>query len=80
MPNDMMIGCSALDIWSHSYAMTLALGCPPGWAGTCVCGRRTFFQPSHRCQNSPAAMQMQGKNDLAAIPGINQTRSALRCC
>ncbi|MFJ4384268.1 MFS transporter [Pseudomonas sp. NPDC089408] len=59
----LLIGCSALNIWSHSYAMMtvalIALGL--GWNLTYVGGGALLAQS---LQNSPAAMQMQGKNDL----------------
>jgi len=60
----LLIGCSALNIWSHSYAMmTLALiALGLGWNLTYVGGGALLAQS---LQNSPAAMQMQGKNDLA---------------
>ena len=59
----LLIGCSALNIWSHSYAMmTLALiALGLGWNLTYVGGGALLAQS---LQNSPAAMQMQGKNDL----------------
>ena len=60
----LLIGCSALNIWSHSYSMMtaalIALGL--GWNLTYVGGGALLAQS---LQNSPAAMQMQGKNDLA---------------
>ncbi|MBH3374887.1 MFS transporter [Pseudomonas juntendi] len=59
----LLIGCSALNIWSHSYSMMtvalIALGL--GWNLTYVGGGALLAQS---LQNSPAAMQMQGKNDL----------------
>lgn len=60
----LLIGCSAMNIWSHSYAMmTLALiALGLGWNLTYVGGGALLAQS---LQNSPAAMQMQGKNDLA---------------
>ncbi|PRN06526.1 MFS transporter [Pseudomonas sp. LLC-1] len=60
----LLLGCSALNIWSHSYAMmTLALiALGLGWNLTYVGGGALLAQS---LQNSPAAMQMQGKNDLA---------------
>lgn len=60
----LLIGCTAMNIWSHSYAMmTLALiALGLGWNLTYVGGGALLAQT---LQNSPAAMQMQGKNDLA---------------
>ncbi|KIY38628.1 MFS transporter [Pseudomonas sp. 10-1B] len=60
----LLIGCSAMNIWSHSYAMmTLALiALGLGWNLTYVGGGALLAQS---LQNSPVAMQMQGKNDLA---------------
>ncbi|WP_409312611.1 MFS transporter [Pseudomonas putida] len=60
----LLIGCSAMNIWSHSYAMmTLALiALGLGWNLTYVGGGALLAQS---LQNSPSAMQMQGKNDLA---------------
>ncbi|MEW5513264.1 MFS transporter [Pseudomonas asiatica] len=60
----LLIGCTAMNMWSHSYAMMtlslIALGL--GWNLTYVGGGALLAQT---LQNSPAAMQMQGKNDLA---------------
>lgn len=60
----LLIGCTAVNMWSHSYAMMtlslIALGL--GWNLTYVGGGALLAQT---LQNSPAAMQMQGKNDLA---------------
>lgn len=60
----LLIGCTAMNMWSHSYAMMtlslIALGL--GWNLTYVGGGALLAQS---LQNSPAAMQMQGKNDLA---------------
>lgn len=60
----LLIGCTALNMWSHSYAMMtlslIALGL--GWNLIYVGGGALLAQT---LQNSPAAMQMQGKNDLA---------------
>ena len=60
----LLIGCTAMNVWSHSYAMMtlslIALGL--GWNLTYVGGGALLAQT---LQNSPAAMQMQGKNDLA---------------
>lgn len=60
----LLIGCTAMNMWSHSYAMVtlslIALGL--GWNLTYVGGGALLAQT---LQNSPAAMQMQGKNDLA---------------
>ncbi|MCY1412378.1 Riboflavin transporter RfnT [compost metagenome] len=60
----LLIGCTAMNMWSHSYAMMtlslVALGL--GWNLTYVGGGALLAQT---LQNSPAAMQMQGKNDLA---------------
>ena len=60
----LLIGCTAMNLWSHSYAMmTLALiALGLGWNLTYVGGGALLAQT---LQNSPAAMQMQGKNDLA---------------
>ncbi|MCE5985887.1 MFS transporter [Pseudomonas sp. NY15349] len=60
----LLIGCTAMNMWSHSYAMmTLALiALGLGWNLTYVGGGALLAQT---LQNSPAAMQMQGKNDLA---------------
>lgn len=60
----LLIACTAMNMWSHSYAMMtlslIALGL--GWNLTYVGGGALLAQT---LQNSPAAMQMQGKNDLA---------------
>ncbi|MFI7836685.1 MFS transporter [Pseudomonas asiatica] len=60
----LLIGCTAMNMWSHSYAMMtlslIALGL--GWNLTYVGGGALLAQT---LKNSPAAMQMQGKNDLA---------------
>lgn len=60
----LLIACTAMNMWSHSYAMMtlslIALGL--GWNLTYVGGGALLAQA---LQNSPAAMQMQGKNDLA---------------
>lgn len=60
----LLIGCTAMNMWSHSYAMMtlslIALGL--GWNLTYVGGGALLAQ---MLQHSPAAMQMQGKNDLA---------------
>ena len=60
----LLIGCTAVNMWSHSYAMMtlslIALGL--GWNLTYVGGGALLAQT---LQNSPAAMQLQGKNDLA---------------
>lgn len=60
----LLIGCTAMNMWSHSYAMMtlslIALGL--GWNLTYVGGGALLAQA---LQNSPSAMQMQGKNDLA---------------
>ncbi|MEC4561340.1 MFS transporter [Pseudomonas inefficax] len=60
----LLIGCTAMNMYSHSYAMMtlslIALGL--GWNLTYVGGGALLAQT---LQNSPAAMQMQGKNDLA---------------
>jgi len=60
----LLIGCAAMNLWSHSYAMMtlslIALGL--GWNLTYVGGGALLAQA---LQNSPSAMQMQGKNDLA---------------
>ena len=60
----LLIGCTAMNMWSHSYAMMtlslIALGL--GWNLTYVGGGALLAQT---LQNSPAAMQMPGKNDLA---------------
>jgi MFS family permease len=59
----LLIGCSAMNIWSHGYAMMtvalIALGL--GWNLTYVGGGALLAQA---LQNNPAAIQMQGKNDL----------------
>ncbi|AYG46352.1 MFS transporter [Pseudomonas sp. Leaf58] len=60
----LLIVCTAMNMWSHSYAMMtlslIALGL--GWNLTYVGGGALLAQT---LQNSPSAMQMQGKNDLA---------------
>jgi len=60
----LLIGCTAINMGSHSYVMMtlslIALGL--GWNLTYVGGGALLAQT---LQNSPAAMQMQGKNDLA---------------
>lgn len=60
----LLIGCTAMNMGSHSYVMMtlslIALGL--GWNLTYVGGGALLAQT---LQNSPAAMQMQGKNDLA---------------
>jgi MFS family permease len=60
----LLIGCTAMNLWSHSYAMMsvslIALGL--GWNLTYVGGGALLAQT---LQNSPLAMQIQGKNDLA---------------
>lgn len=60
----LLIGCTAVNMWSHSYAMMtlslIALGL--GWNLTYVGGGALLAQT---LQNSQAAMQLQGKNDLA---------------
>ncbi|MDM3884897.1 MFS transporter [Pseudomonas sp. BCRC 81390] len=60
----LLISCTAMNMWSHSYAMMtlslIALGL--GWNLTYVGGGALLAQT---LQHSPSAMHMQGKNDLA---------------
>lgn len=60
----LLVGCTAMNMGSNSYVMMtlslIALGL--GWNLTYVGGGALLAQT---LQNSPAAMQMQGKNDLA---------------